>query len=227
MNLHITDSDVLVPASLRTCFRVSPHAPTLALRDRPASPLALDSWQSTLAWALSHSKAFMAAPVRRYLRRRRGVVITPCLQGGHRPVQAVEAPARLGEGAALGAPSVEPSCDGTRWCASNGCGPRDISPEVTVQLWKPQELPGRRTLARGQHRPDGLNLRVQRHRLGHRRRLPTAGHLAAHRGAYVDEGRRARPAAEASAADDAAQNVAQGRSPCVRAVIFAPYPDAV
>lgn len=174
VNLHITDSDVLVPASLRTCFRVVPHAPALALRDRPASPLALDTRQGTSAWALSHAKAFMPAPVRRHPGRRP--------RRSHRAMPAGRTPAstsgtgscaaRLGEGAALGAPAVEPSRDGTRWCASDGCGPRDISPEVTVQLGKPQELPGRRALACGQHRPDGLNLRVQRHRLWPRRRLP-------------------------------------------------------
>lgn len=167
----------------------------------------------------------MPAPVRRHPGRRP--------RRSHRAMPAGRTPAstsgtgscaaRLGEGAALGAPAVEPSRDGTRWCASDGCGPRDISPEVTVQLGKPQELPGRRALACGQHRPDGLNLRVQRHRLWPRRRLPTASHLTAHKGAYVDEGRRACPAAEASAADDAAQNVAQGRSPCARAVIFGSY----
>jgi len=69
------------------------------------------------------------------------IVIAPGLQDGHGPVQAVQAPSRLGEGAALGTPAVEPPSDRTRWGASDGSGPRDISPHITVQLGKPQELP--------------------------------------------------------------------------------------
>ena len=145
MNLHITDSDVLVPASLRTCFRVVPHAPASASTGS-SELLPAPGWQEAHVGVGTAPLESLHAehPLSSTRADAPGVVITPGLQDGHGPVQAVQAPARLREGAALGPLAVEPPGDGARRGTSDGCGPCDVSPDIAVQFGKPQELPGRR-----------------------------------------------------------------------------------
>lgn len=64
MNLHITDSDVPVPASLRTCFRgVSPGLVS-APRDSTVRLPAVDGERRPVACAHSREEAFMPTPDR-------------------------------------------------------------------------------------------------------------------------------------------------------------------
>ena len=80
MNLHITDSDVLVSTSLRTCFRVVPHAPVPASTCSPGLLLVLAGCTSQHGHHAARQPS-CRHPLDSAGADGPGVVITPGLQG--------------------------------------------------------------------------------------------------------------------------------------------------